>query len=316
MRALAIRMTRYRRRLLGAALAALFAATPVTGVRAQTTPGEAASKSPSPGIEVAIERGLLSVKLGRVSLGDALRAIGKEAGVRVNIEGDPGLVWPQTFAGVPLDEGIERLAGDNGLLMKFAPGSTAAEAARLTEVWVYSAAGQGGAGVASSTRTASRADDGYRDLAKLARGKRLQAVRRLARRKDEADVATLARVLSGDPDATIRRMSATALGNIGGEDAAGALAAALGDGDRSVRVRAIRGLRIVKGNDAAALLGEIATGDKDPEVRRTTVHFLGALDSEDARSALEIALGDPDAKVRDAATQALAAWRGAFSNGN
>ncbi len=310
------RAARYRRGRLAAALAAVVMVASAAGLGAQTTAGEATLKAPSPGIDVAIERGLLSVKLGQVSLSDALRAIGKKAGVEVYIEGDPGLVWPQTFAGVPLDEGIERLAGDNGLLMKFLPASTTAGAPRLIEVWVYGATGDAGVAFAPTLRTAGRTDSGYRELARLTRGQRLQAVRRLARSKDDAAVATLAQVLLRDPDATIRRISATALGNIGGEDAAAALAAALDDGDRSVRVRAIRGLRVIKGNDAAPLLGEIATGDRDAEVRRTTVHLLGALDSADARAAIEAALADPDAKVRDAATQALAASRGAFPGGN
>ena len=84
-----------------------------------------------------------------------------------------------------------------------------------------------------------------------------------------------------------------------------ALATALLDEDRSVRRRAVQGLRKVGGERAVGPLGDALLEDEDPEVRVAAAHALGRILSNAAEDALTVAAADPDAKVREAASLAL-----------
>jgi HEAT repeat protein len=131
------------------------------------------------------------------------------------------------------------------------------------------------------------------------------ALRILARQQDEAAIEVLGALAAHDPDATVRRIAATALGNIGGEAAAVALEAALVDPNVEVRIRAMRGLHVIGGAAAAGPLGELALGDADPALRRQAVHLLATLRSDEARATIDLAASDPDDSVRQAADEAL-----------
>jgi hypothetical protein len=63
----------------------------------------------------------LSIETSDVALEEILLEIAQQAGVRMDIQGDLGLAQPQAFEGVPLDEGIRRLVGDNrvNLIMRY-----------------------------------------------------------------------------------------------------------------------------------------------------------------------------------------------------
>ena len=150
----------------------------------------------------------------------------------------------------------------------------------------------------------------YQELATKGKGERLAAIRAVARREDEAALELLGALVAQDPDKTVRRIAATALGNLGSEDAAAALEVGLGDPDADVRIQAMRGLHVINGEAAAAALGELALGDADPALRRQAVHLLATLRSDEARSTVELAASDPDDAVRDAAEEALTRrWR-------
>ena len=113
---------------------------------------------------------------------------------------------------------------------------------------------------------------------------------RLARQQDEAAIELLGALLEHDPDPTVRRIAATALGNIGGEAVVPAFEAALADADVEVRIQAMRGLHVINGEAAAAALGELALGDADPGLRRQAVHLLATLRSDEARATIELAV--------------------------
>ena len=273
---------------------------------AATAPARAADESGQPRLYVEVEDGLLTVRVGEVPLDEVLRMIGEHGGFKLSLRGKLGLVRPQSFSDLPLHKGIQRLAGNNSLIMIQAVGEDGTK--RLAEVKVYGATALARKKPAERVRDLNRPDEELANLASLERGPRLRAVRALARRKDASAISALALVLADDRDATVRRIAATALGNIGGEQAAASLIGALADEDPTVRIRATRGLRMIKGADAAPMLGEVAMGDRDPEVRRLTIHLLGALDSPEARRILESAMSDPDPAIREAAKRALANW--------
>jgi HEAT repeat protein len=145
----------------------------------------------------------------------------------------------------------------------------------------------------------------YQELAAKDKGERLAAIRDLARQQDDAAIETLGALLAQDPDPTVRRIAATALGNIGGEAVVGALETALADQDVEVRIQAMRGLHVINGEAAAAPLGELALRDADPGLRRQAIHLLATLRSDEARSTLELAASDPDNAIRQAVEEVL-----------
>lgn len=122
-------ISRLRGLILSAALAAAVGGLPAL---AETESADAASQ-----FRVAIEEGLLSVRLENVPLAEVLHEIGKEAGIRVIISGELGTVRPQSFRGLSLEAGIARLVGDNGLVMIRAASDDATRTARLTQIMVY-----------------------------------------------------------------------------------------------------------------------------------------------------------------------------------
>lgn len=245
-------------------------------------------------LEVAVDGERLSVTVSKMPLKEVLAKIGEAAGFRVKVRGEAGDVRPQTFRGLPFEKGIELLVGDNGYVIIREDGAEGAS--HVAQVLVYGNAGGDGKQVVREPRvqTASAPQE-------LDRGERLRLVRQLAREKD---TKALANYLAQDSDASVRRIAATALGNISDDAAAAALQGALTDQDPSVRIRATRGLRLIMGAEAASLLSAIATTDKDPEVRRLTVHLLSELEGPIARAAVRSALNDPDEAVRRAAERA------------
>ena len=179
---------------------------------------------------------------------------------------------------------------------------------------IYHPADDGGAGRLQEIRI-------YADLAGLAvaapappaapeplaeRAVRMAEVRDLMRHGGAEAVRGLARHLATDPDPDVRRVAAAGLTLVGGVTSAKALERALRDADPVVRLQAARSLRTVGGADAAQALSRLARRDADAEVRQTAVHLLNRLDHPEVADALQDALADPAASVREAAAQVLA----------
>jgi hypothetical protein len=283
--------------------------------------GHADAESP-PDLAVTVGDGRMSVRVGEARLEAVLEAIAAQTDVRITIQGDPGTVGPQEFADLPLDAGIRRLTGERRLMMIFQPSDDPGEPGRLQEVWVYGDAPPNdlaGPRIALTRTLGMVSKDPptptekqpaptpptYQELATKGKAERLAAIRALARQQDDAAIEVLGALLAHDPDPTVRRIAATALGNIGGEAAAAALEPALTEPDVEVRIQAMRGLHVIKGEAAAAALGELALHDADPALRRQAVHLLATLRSAEARSTVELAASDPDDSVREAAEEAL-----------
>jgi hypothetical protein len=272
-------------------------------------------------LTVTVADGRLSVRVGDAPLEAVLEAIVAQTDVAITIRGDPGMVGAQAFTDLPLDLGIRRLTGERRLMMIFQPSGDPGEPGRLQEVWVYGDARPddlAGPRLAL-TRTLGKVSKdpptptakqpappppSYQELATKGKAVRLAAIRALARRQDDAAIETLGALLAHDPDGTVRRIAATALGNIGGDTVVPALEPALADADVEVRIQAMRGLHVIEGEAAAASLGELALGDAAPELRRQAVHLLATLHSNEARSAIDLAASDPDDAVRQAAEEA------------
>ncbi len=98
-------------------LAALAVAIPATVFGGGAGSALAADESGQPRIYVEVEDGLLTVRVGEVPLDEVLRMIGEHGGFKLSLRGKLGLVRPQSFSDLPLHKGIQRLAGNNSLIM-------------------------------------------------------------------------------------------------------------------------------------------------------------------------------------------------------
>lgn len=122
---------------------------------------------------------------------------------------------------------------------------------------------------------------------------------------DEMAAAALARVVRRDADAGVRRIAAWALGEIGDPAAVAALGDAVrSDADREVRRTAAWALGEIGSADAVPALG-VAVRSGDTEVKSMATWALGEIQPERAPAPLVAALEDKDAGVRRMAAWAL-----------
>jgi hypothetical protein len=272
-------------------MACLILAAPTVNI--STAPPVQAA--PASAIQVTIQQGLLTVDVQDVPLTDLLRIIGERAGFGVTIHGTVKAPVTDSFTDLPLGEGIRRVVGGNGLVLIYAPSQGGGSAGVPTEVWVYAMGPRPREQVAQA-------------LAHPDSSARLEAVQSLLGRRDEDAGVALAQILTQAPDPMVRAQAATALGTLGGAQAADALVASLDDQDPSVRIEATRAITALKGDEAAHPLAGVLLGDQDPKVRLEAARALATFKSDEAHGVLKAADGDPDGDVRRVVALALARW--------
>ena len=120
-------------------------------------------------------------------------------------------------------------------------------------------------------------------------------------------ITACATALTKDADGSVRAAAASALGRLN-DDGGGALATALADSDARVKVAALNSAGRINVFSGAANLAALA-GDGDATVRRRAVEVLESLHVKDSvASVLALAKNDPDATVRAAACHALGSF--------
>lgn len=331
---------------LALTLAGLFVVLPALTLHMRTGLPVAAAQTAAP-IKADVQQGLLTVDIRDVPLAEVLRLIGEQAGLRVVIQGDASTPVSATFTGVPLDQGIKRLAREHSFVLLYAPARGGTQGPILAEVRLYGAsdreparggptpsplASRGGPGdpasrASAADRTTPTAQGpigveprepppavGSREwvaqvLTAPEPSARLQALNVPVQPGDETIAATLAQVLEQDADAKVRAKAVRMLGQVQGPQAVDELAQALEDPDRTVRLHAIQVYAGVQSPEPAAQdLSAVLAQDPDPFVRRQAAVTLGRLRSEEARRALVTATSDPNPMVQQAATAALGNW--------
>ena len=121
-------------------------------------------------------------------------------------------------------------------------------------------------------------------------------------------IEELAQVLRTSSDSRAQRRAITELRRLGGESAVVALSSALESPDKKIRSYTVAVLGQIGSPGAVSLLGQVATSDEDPDVRIRAVVALARQHGEQARQAVEVASGDPNQRVREAAQSRLDAW--------
>ncbi len=123
-------------------------------------------------------------------------------------------------------------------------------------------------------------------------------------------IAACAKATTTDTDPMVRAAAATALGRLN-DDGGGALAKAMSDSDGRVKVAALGSAGRINSFTGVASIAAL-TGDGDASVRRRALELLDAMHAKDSvASVLSLAKNDPDATVRAAACHALGAFRDA-----
>src|SRR5262245_12194935 len=294
-----------------------------------------AEPTPPTLLTVEVDRGTVTVDIRNARLAQVLRVIGERAGIEVTVRGDVSRPLTQSFAGVPLEEGLRRLTRGYSLVLTHAAAPGTSRAHRLTRVWVlgdastpdtFAAATPTPEPLAEPRRQAHRPLGGSSQAARhgvLASARTSEAVREsqgaewtqaiqmftdAADRGSEAAVALLGDIIASEADAAVRLQAVAALGRLTGVVVEPVLTDALGDTDVAVRVRAIRGLRGVGTDTAVQSLTAVMIGDPAPQVRLAAVRALVALPSRTMFHGLEQAALDPDVAVRDTAARGLSWW--------
>ncbi|HTN52899.1 MAG TPA: HEAT repeat domain-containing protein, partial [Anaeromyxobacter sp.] len=114
------------------------------------------------------------------------------------------------------------------------------------------------------------------------------------------------------PDVNVRAAAAEALGKIGGTDAAGALLAALGSDDGTLKLAAIEALWALRVCPAAETVAALLA---DRTLRRPTYRVLGSSDDPQAFAFLAAGLGETARGAREAALSGVGMQRARRTEG-
>jgi HEAT repeats len=289
--------------LMGGAMA------PVTLPAAQA--GEA---RPWTVVDVDVSRGELTVDVHDAPLPELLRTVGEKAGIALTFRGDVDAVVTESFSGVPLEEGIRRLARGHSVTAAYAVSTDAPTREVLTAIWVVGrATGADSARASAITRgpqPPSSGEDSRSATADpvVARIGEIRTLADEAGRGDQAAAVRLADVSVSEPEVRVREQAVAALARIKGPLVEPALTVALDDAAVSVRMRAVRGLRGTGTDTAVASLARASTDDTDPEVRLAALSALVSFPGHTMVQGLVRAAADPDRRVRDAAFRGLTWW--------
>ncbi len=130
---------------------------------------------------------------------------------------------------------------------------------------------------------------------------RLQAIDRLTGLSDQYVVDSLKTALHSDSNPAVRRRAAVALEDIGGDPAANALEAGLGDDNPSIRIAVVTALGRIGSERAIMAIGQTIMGDPEPETRRAAVLALAGHEGGAVEAFLNAARKDDARVVREAA---------------
>jgi hypothetical protein len=210
---------------------------------------QGAEPNPATRLHVEVDRGTLAVHVRNAPLAQVLRALGEQAGIQVTVSGDVSSPVTHSFAGVPLEEGIRRLAHGYSLVLTHTAAAGTSRAAMLTRVWVL-----GGASTPDPVASATSAPEPRAAPQRQARGQPggsrqvsvpaseatrasqradwLQVIQTFTAAADHgsaAAVALLGDIMATEADAVVRHHAVAALGRLPGVEVEPVLTDALGD---------------------------------------------------------------------------------------
>ncbi len=285
--------------------------------------GVPAAGGSAAGSGISIERGRITADVGEVPVAEVLAAVAHNLHADVLVRGDLGLTKAQTFAGVPLLDGLERLVQPNHLVVEFAP-QRSDVLPRILRIRVFglgaatdpsvepetlTAAG-GSAAVARTSRSGAGFDGNlgwsYEDVSQLPPV--AQRVRRIAGIYAVSGVRgldALRTVIDTDPDAVARAAAVRSVAAFPYQDALPLLQQALDDESTDVRLAAVSAINPDPSEPPMFLVDTIVNEEEDQRVRLTALERLGRFRTdEQVQEALSDIATSDDPRISQAA-QAL-----------
>jgi HEAT repeat protein len=293
--------------------AVLFLALPLTVGPAAIASAES-EHDRLPVIEVELSHAGLTVDVRHAPLSRVLEIIGERASVDITLHGDVSAPITESFASLPLEDGIRRLARGHSVVVAYGAPTDESGRAMVTGIWVMASSAAGARGASesapsfpeSSSPFPNTARDGESPLA--LQTDEIQRLGADAGHGSEAAMLRLAEIVASDGEVALRHQAVAALGRLASPTAEPVLAAALADTDVEVRLRAVRGLRRFGTDTAVQSIAEVSLTDADPHVRLAAVTALTSLPGGSTLRALAKASSDPDDVVRAVAIRGLAWW--------
>jgi hypothetical protein len=280
-----------------------------------------ADKKLSTGIDVKVSQGEVTLDARNAQLAQVLQEIAAKANLQLTLRGDLSAPVTQSFAGVPLEEAITRLAQGFSFALTYAAATGDRGAEIVTGLWVVGSPVPSAPfteinvtpAASSAISRASEPNDTpslHPTPSPLANWVgEIQTLTEEARRGNRAAISHLGDIIATEPNADVRARAVAALAGLKGAEVEALLTRSLEDAEASVRVRAVRGVRLLGNSGAAQSLSQVMGGDPDPRVRAAALSALSSLPSRASLQAIEKASADPNSSIRDTAARALSWWR-------
>ncbi len=268
----------------------------------------------------------MAVEAYGVTVDQVLNAVGRESGLLVIAPHVLDRKVNLTFEGLTLPEALGRILRYESYAVRYPQEFSSASSMNahgVATLWVFPT---GEEGLRASTESSQQSGRAMRDDSEMlsdAAGDdpgmtravdfaladedvdtRLEAISDLAQIGGDQAAAALAETLN-DPQSSVRLEAVNALGDMGGVTAIQALERALLNPDAEVRGSAIVALADIGGEQSASALAA-ALYDGDPELREEAVDALGEIGGETAMLLLHHAQADEKAHIREAAAAYLA----------
>jgi HEAT repeat protein len=109
---------------------------------------------------------------------------------------------------------------------------------------------------------------------------RLASLESLSGLSDEASIGQMAKALDTDPDPRVRALAASMLAALPEDKAMPRLVAGLGDADADIRIQIGRAMAGYGSDDAVLILGQQAIGDPEARVREAARDSLRSVGTE------------------------------------
>jgi HEAT repeat protein len=274
-------------------------------------------------LHVQIADNIVTVEARDVTVEALLREIARQSGLAVLLHDPLDERVTLELQGLPLSEAIRRILRDQSFALRYVGSPQSAENPNGEQpdmLWVFSKRPRDDH-ASLITRNARRAqgpddslgtpdaDEGVVPLSLALADDdvkvRLKAVSALIDIGGEQAAAALAAVTLSDKDASVREEAVYGLGEIGGETGMQVLEQALMDPDGRVREAAVEAFTDIGGSESARALA-VALNNQDASLRAEAVDALGEIGGETAIRVLRQALADEQSFIREAAAEFLA----------
>lgn len=260
-----------------------------------------------PDLSLEINAGQVTITADSVPLAVILTEIARQSHLRMELHGSFEQRISIKLRQLPLAKALNRILRTHDFALQYRPQSGSGQ------LWAFSREAESGLGSGKATISEflpGAMSESEQMIASLSfaltgenRDASLQAIAELADiGGDEAAVALTAALQN--TDAAVREEGAHALGEIAGEVAIQALQQALQDQQTDVREAAIAALAEIGGDQATRLLGN-ALNDPVSSLRQDLLYALAEIGSDTAIDLIRQALVDQQATVRETADEIL-----------